>query len=471
MLEKYRKLRRVLAKPADERSLSEKLLISGALTSVEHGTRVIFRIGATLIVTRLLAPEIFGLFAIVITFNVILTLISDFGVRSLIITANAEKISDPEFLRTCWTVQLIRGLLLYGIVICFATGLFLLQHYVGIGGESVYSQAVLPAAIAATGLQLVFRGCESVNIHVFAKQMRLRRMTIVRIVQSIVSPCVTILVAFFHPTIWALVIATIVSSALRLFMTFRMFEGPGMRFCWRRDYRTELFSKGKWILGRSSLGVFTNEADRLLMSIFLPAWLFGLYHLAKQVLTIPRALVQKLHSAFGLQFFREIIDLPVGQIHQKYYKYRLPMDALTCLFAGLLFTGGPAIIKLMYDPRYLQAGDIVQIIAVGLPLIGLGMVREAFGAQQRFRVTALFGLVQTITIWSGMLLALAYFDSPELAFAVFALHRIPELALLLFYARREGWIDLLKEFRVFPLIGVGALIGWGISELIALVPA
>ena len=80
MISKFRRLSTVLSKPAAERSLDEKLAVSSALTAFEYGISILCRIGSTLVLTRLLSPEIFGLFAIIITFQMIVVMLTDFGV-------------------------------------------------------------------------------------------------------------------------------------------------------------------------------------------------------------------------------------------------------------------------------------------------------------------------------------------------------------------------------------------------------
>ncbi|MEM7683828.1 MAG: oligosaccharide flippase family protein [Pseudomonadota bacterium] len=457
-------VRAALRKPADARTLTEKLLIAGTLTSTEHVVTTVLRLASTLIITRMLAPEIFGLFAIIMTFQIILALVTDFGIKDLILTAKNPR--DVRLLQTCWSIQLIRGFIIYGVILVMSGSLYLLQQNGTLAGESVYAAPDLPAALAISGMAMLLKGFESVNPYIYAYEMRLRRNTIMNVLFAVVSPCLTILIALYEPTVWALVIAGLLAGVMKLIMTYWLFEGAAMRFCWDRVHRLAIFDRGKWIMGRSGLQIMTVEADRLILSAFLPDTLFGQYFLAKQIFTVPDALIQKLHGSFGLQFFVEIISQPVREMQARYYKYRIPIDAVACIFAGGFLTAAPAVIGLLFDPRYQAAGDILQILGLALPFIGMGMIREGYGAQQRFRVTAFFGLIQTVSIWTGLIIALFVFDNITAAFFVIALHRIPELATVLIYARREGWIDLLKEIRMFPLIGVGAALGLAAEFLI-----
>lgn len=454
----------ILRKPADQRSLKEKVLVSGALSSVDYAASLVFRLGSTLIVTRLLAPEIFGLFAIVITFQTILFMITDFGIRSLIIVSDHAK--DPKFLRTCWSVQIVRGFFLWCLVALLAFALYAAQKSGLVPPETVYSEPALPIVLAISGASITIKAFESVNQHVYAKDMRFHRITILNVIMSAINPLIVILIALAHPTIWALVIAGIIANMLVAILSFRLFEGTRMGWCWQREHVSELFKRGRWIMSQSTLTAMTNQADQLILGAFLPPSAFGVYFLARQIFGIIPGLVMKVHQAMGLQIFSELLGKSDNsQLRIRYYHYRIPIDLTTCFLAGIMFAVAPALIDLMYDPRYLLAGEVLQVLVFGLPIIGLGLIRSAFAAQKRFHIMALAGLIQALSIWTGLIVAIIVFEDQAIAFLVVALHRLPEIAFLIVLAHREKWVEFWYEIRFFPVTIIGAVVGWGISEL------
>lgn len=468
MISKFRRLNTVLSKPAAERSLDERLAVSSALTGLEYGVNILCRIGSTLILTRLLSPEIFGLFAIIITFQVMVAMLTDFGVRSLIIVS--ENAEDKGFLRTCWTVQGLRGSALYVIILAIAFILWILQRYGMTVPGSVYAAPELAPALAVAGLQLVLQGVESVNQHVYAREMRFGRVCQLNVLCSLISPVFTIGIVWFWPDVWALVISGVLAGTLRFILSFLLFSGPSMRIAWEKEHVRELFDRGKWIMGHSILSVATLAADKILLSVFLPASTLGIYSLASQMIEIPRQLLTKIEHSVFLQIFRTLVEPgKVVDMRRQYYRYRIPYDTLACMAAGGFLTASPALIDLMYDPRYAQAGEIMQYLALGLPFLGMGVIREAFSAQKRFRLMTVMSLVQAGTIWLGLVLALPVFGSIVGAFLVVAFHRVPELLVLLGLARRENWIVPWKEIRLWPVILVGAALGWGVDYLWSLV--
>lgn len=470
MMSKLRRFRAVLANPAEDRTLDEKLFVSGMFSGLEYAVNILCRLISTLILTRLLTPEIYGLFAIIMTFQVIVVMLTDFGIRSLIIVS--DDAHDRDFLRTCWSVQAARGVGIYGIILIIALTLWMLQQADMTPDGSVYASAELAPALAIAGFQLVLQGLESVNQHVYAREMKFGRICLLNIVKSAFSPVVTILIALIWPSVWALVIAGLLTGTLAMLMTFFLFKGPAMGICWQKEHARELYDRGKWIISHSGLTVVTTTADRILLSIFLPASTLGIYTLAVQMIDIPRLLLDKIQHTLFLQVFQSLgTSGDATEMRRKYYGYRIPFDILACMAAGGFMTASPALIDLMYDPRYAQAGEIMQILAIGLPFVGMGIIREAFSAQKRFRLMTLVSLVQAGSIWIGLIVALPVMGSMLGAFLVIALYRLPEFLVLLGLARRENWILPLKEIRFLPIVAVGAALGLGVDYLWSLVDA
>ena len=65
--------------------------------------------------TKLLAPEMFGLMSIAILISVGISLFTDIGLGPNVI--QSKKSSDPEFMDAIWTIQILKGLFIWGLMI------------------------------------------------------------------------------------------------------------------------------------------------------------------------------------------------------------------------------------------------------------------------------------------------------------------------------------------------------------------
>ena len=85
-----------------------RLLKDSLATVGAYGVMQALRIATTILLTRLLAPELFGIMVIVNTWRSGVELMSDVGLGpNIIYNKNAEL---PEFYNTAWSLQIIRGL-------------------------------------------------------------------------------------------------------------------------------------------------------------------------------------------------------------------------------------------------------------------------------------------------------------------------------------------------------------------------
>src|SRR5258707_11380301 len=98
-------------------SLKTRVLNAGSWTVAGHGSMLVLRLLGNLIISRLLAPEVYGIMAVCTAVHVIVTLIGDIGLRQAVVPS--ENGHDPVFLNTAWTVQILRGIFI--LIMCIIT--------------------------------------------------------------------------------------------------------------------------------------------------------------------------------------------------------------------------------------------------------------------------------------------------------------------------------------------------------------
>ncbi|WP_039528023.1 oligosaccharide flippase family protein [Ruegeria sp. ANG-S4] len=435
-------------------------MLSGLLSGATFIFVSALRLISTIILTRILAPDIFGTFAVLLSILFVLTMFSDLGIRSLILTREESGL-DVDFLRSCWTLQILRGGLL-GIIILIIAGIIILLQNTGILLEtSGYADPVLPATIGLSALSFLILGFEIPNKYIYEREMNFGILSVKEVILAIFSLVVVVSLALYLKNIWALVFASIISAAIQVFLSLVMFRGPAMQLTWHKEHIRVIFLRARWIISHSALTAITNVADRLIIGVFVSASDFGYYHIARQLIDMPTLLLNKIHSQVGLQLFSEIHKHEtLDHFRADYYKYRQFFDTASMIGCGMLFVLAPLLIEIVYDARYEPVAHILQVLALGLPLSGFVVLREAFSAQRRFKKMTVLSIVQAASVWVGLLLALPVLHSTQAAFWVVSLHRTPEILLLLIMGRQEKWVLWKKEFRYVPLIFAGMGIGW-----------
>src|SRR3979411_542548 len=101
-------------------TLRQRALRAGVWTVASYSVELSTRLLTNLIMTRLLFPDAFGVVAAAMAIIIGLQLLSDFGVRTVIIQSPHGE--DNGFLRSAWVFQCSRGVLLW-LVLALACAL------------------------------------------------------------------------------------------------------------------------------------------------------------------------------------------------------------------------------------------------------------------------------------------------------------------------------------------------------------
>ena len=140
---------------------SGQLLVSEVFKSCDFGNN--------LILTRLLIPEYFGLMSLVTTFRIGLELFSDIGIGQNIV--NSKRGDDPTFLNTAWTLQVIRGFVIW--IICI---------FLAFPAAKFYNEPRLTGLIPIVVFYSVLDGFTSTSIHSLHRRMELGKLSLYELI-------------------------------------------------------------------------------------------------------------------------------------------------------------------------------------------------------------------------------------------------------------------------------------------------
>src|ERR1700733_1425803 len=165
---------------AQVRGLESSALRGTFWVVIFYGLSMALRLGSSIVLSRLFLPQYFGLMTLVTTVIVGINLFSHVGLQESIIQDPRGDV--PVFLRTAWTLQVIRGL-----------GLFLLT---------------IPLAWPVA--------------HFYHEP-------------QFIQFAVTWIWALFHPSIWALMGGRVIAELVRTGISFLLLPEVGARFTWDKE--------------------------------------------------------------------------------------------------------------------------------------------------------------------------------------------------------------------------------------------
>jgi O-antigen/teichoic acid export membrane protein len=411
--------------------------------------------------TRLLFPEAFGLITAATSLLVGLTLVSDVGIRTVILRSLHG--DSTNFLRFAWTLQVCRGAALWVIMIALCVLLNLDAVRSSLPAQSVFADPQFPIISAVLGFSLFLSGLESTAVHVNVRRLNLRQVIFLDVIARLASLPVMLLSAWATESVWAIVIGVLLASVIRLVMTHLFIPGPRMGWRWDREHIAEFAHFGKWISIASTATFISGQGDRLFIGLFLSSSLLGLYSIAKLPMEALTGLFEKLNSSLAVPVLGEVIRNDKGSLKTKYYRFRLPFDLAAPLFGGIVYSAGSLIIHLLYDERYVDAGPMLQLLAISLVMYPSSLISSAFPLTGSPQTSAVVSAVQAVSLFACMAGGFVLEGAIGVVFGI-AIHRIIPSALILVLSYRQGWVDVLKELRVIPMFGVGILVGKCVTE-------
>ncbi|HDS1695001.1 MULTISPECIES: oligosaccharide flippase family protein [Pseudomonas] len=438
-------------------SLRKRALRAGSWNLVSQVASQVMRLGGNLIMARLLLPEMFGVMVIATTVSILLHLLSDVGLRQNIIQSHRG--DDPDFLNTAWTVQIIRGFLLFALTLLLALGAWLAQLAELWPADSTYAAPVLPMVLAVTGLSAAIWGFQSTKIDVAVRTFQQKRVVLVDLGSQVAGLVVMLVLGLLTHSIWALVLSGLVSAVVWTVLGHTALEGPTNHLRWDRSALTELIVFGRWILLSSMVGVLAMYGDRMWFGASMSAAQLGVYSIAVLILGAVQTALMKIVGAVALPAFSEAARADDKQrLKALYFRFRLLVDLLVLFICGGFLTASPLLIGWMYDDRYREAGPMLAILSLSFIVLRYTLAHQVWIALGLTKYQAMDNIIRLVSLW-GLLPLLLAIGGVEWAIWGVALHAVPTLVLVVYVNCKLDIFSLKRELVVLPMLLVGALCG------------
>lgn len=390
------------------------------------------RLASNLILTRLLFPEAFGLMALVTVVMIGLTMFSDVGIGPAIL--GDKRGDDPRFLDTAWTIQVVRGGLLWLITCALAWPL-------GVFYRAPDLAQLLPVA----GVTLLIAGFNPTRIETANRHLALGRVTLLDLASQAVGIAVMVALSIATQSVWALVWGNIAGALVKLGLMTAYLPGHRNRLGWDRTAAAGLIRFGGWIFLSTACGFLLMQGDKAILGRYLSLESLGLYNIGYFLASFPMLLTAAVVGRIFIPVYREVAADGSDRVRRRLRRMRFGMTGIVFALLVAMAIGGVPLVGLLYDPRYAAAGAVVVTIAcVQLPQLLVATYDTAALAagdsRGFFVVSALRAGVQT-----GLFLAGAELGGLPLALAGQALAGVLTAPASIALARRHGVQDWLHD--------------------------
>jgi O-antigen/teichoic acid export membrane protein len=419
---------------SDFSGLESRALRATLWTIISYGATQCLRMVNSIILTRLLMPEAFGEMIVVITLIVGMGMLSDIGLEPSVV--QSKRGDELTFLNTAWTLQSVRGIILWVIALLLA---YPAAHF--------YKDPRLLYVLPVLALSTLITGLNSTNLLSLSRHMGVRRLFAIDFSTQIVTLIVTIAWALVWPSVWALVAGNVLGNVYKVCVSHQQRLVPGMRnrFCWDASCVTEIIHFGKWIFLATAFWFFALNADKLILGRLVSLSVLGVYGIAFQMSDVPRAVINAFSLKVGYPFISRIIHLPMPEFRERLLRYRGYALMIGGFLLSLMVTWGGWVVVRLYPAKYADARWMVPILAVGLwhtlMYQTLGPVLLSLG---KSKYGAIGNGVYCFTILAGIPLAFHFYGLLGAIIAV-AAGDFPLYLVTVFGATREGVRPLKQD--------------------------
>ncbi|MET4663984.1 O-antigen/teichoic acid export membrane protein [Sphingomonas sp. PvP056] len=372
-------------------TLRQRATLASMWAVAGFGMQRVMQLASNLVLTRLLFPEAFGLMTLANVILIGLQMFSDVGIKPAIV--QSEHGAKEHYLNTAWTVQVIRGFVLWGVCCLIAWPASIL-----------YRQPILLPLMCILGSTAAINGFGSLTLALREKRLHLGALVSVQVAGQFMALVITALFAWWLGTVWALAYGGVAGALVTTVLGFVALPGHRHRFHLDPVAARSLLSFGRWIFVSTMVTYLGGQGIRAIQGGLIPIETLGILGIATTFATMPAELASQVQNLVGFPALSEARVHGQERFLSTFAKIRtrillssLPMFFVLGLASGPLIWG-------LYDNRYHAAAGYMALLCVTGPIgivsagyqsafMALGKVRLHANLMAVFMVTRIVGTV------------------------------------------------------------------------------
>lgn len=409
------------------------------------GTHAALRVASSLILTRILKPDAYGVMVILMSILFVVELLADLGLTLFIVRdAHGE---DPAYINTAWTIRLSRAVLNCAIIFLGAPLI-----------ASLYEAPSLELPLRVFSLWFLLAGLESMSFPL-ATRRRMSRITMYsELSASVISTIFSIIYCTLSGDYWGMIFGTLLNRALLTALSYRFFPEarPSLRI--EKEPARQIMRFSRFTMPSSVLTLALTQFDKVIFLRLFDLRLLGIYGLAgsfaAQVEGLISTISQKVLYPRSAQAFR---DNP-SAAHLRYYADNRRLFASMLTLPAVVGGAAGSIISVLYPGRYQGAAFVLQALMIRAALLSLAAASEDLLISAGQSQVILVGNVyRAIGVLAGCLGGYYLFGFTGFVIGL-ALGGLPPLLYYLTLQHRLGLLIVRFElYKVGFLLSVAAI--------------
>lgn len=380
-------------------TLKSRAMKGGIIALGGFGAAQGVRLVSNLIMTRLLAPDAFGLMGVTIALQVWIAMMSDIGLNQSIIRSKLGE--DPEYLATARTLQLARCVLIAIVLVIAALALPGLAAAGTVRAGSVYADPRLPVFLYCIAGSVTISGFSAMRIALHNRKLDLTPVIRLELSAQAIALVSMALAALSGLGVYSLALGAVVAETVKTVGSHFALKGPPARFAFHREHFREIFTYGKWLIIASTFGFLVQRGDQILFGWLFDIHAFSLYSIATIWIVSAGNVIETVQRRIANPALAELHRERPHDLTRIYGRLRLAYEAICfALFLGVVLFAD-FFISIVYTDDYLGVAHYMKLLALMLLLLPYRLLNSILltgGDSRRFAVIT---VIPGIALFAG----------------------------------------------------------------------
>lgn len=352
----------------------------------------------SIVLARLLTPEAFGVVAtltMVITFAEIFT---DAGFQKYLIQHEfVDDIDKEQSTNVAFWSNLIMSLFIWLVIGIFADPLAAMVGNPGLGHVLTIACVSIPLAAFS-----------SIQMALYKRDLDFKTLFKVRIVGICIPLLVTVPLAFYMRSYWALVIGTIATNCANAVL-LTVYSKWKPRFFYSFAKLKEMFSFSAWSVVEAISIWLTGYVDVFIIGVYLNEYYLGLY---KTSMTIVGQIMGLITAATTPILFSSLSRLQDDDkaFQSLFFKFQKLVGLLVIPLGIGIYCYSDLVTKILLGEQWLEASSFIGLwgLTSAITIVLSHYSSEVYRAKGRPKLSVLAQVLHLIVLWPAVLIAVRY---------------------------------------------------------------
>ena len=353
---------------------------------------------SSMVLARLLTPEAFGVvttLAMIISFAEIFT---DAGFQKYLIQHEFKDAQDrDESTNVAFWSNLVMSLFMWGIIAIFANPLAALVGNPGLGHVLIVACVSIPLAAFS-----------SIQMALFKRDLDFRTLARVRIISTLIPLLVTVPLAFWLRSYWALVIGTITVNLVNAVL-LTIFSKWKPRWFYSIAKFKEMFSFTVWSMIEAVSIWLTAYVDVFVVGKMLSQYYLGLYKTSSTLVGQIMGLITAITTPILFSALSRLQN-DEKEFQRLFFRFQKLVGLLVIPIGVGIFMFSDLVTELILGSQWTEAAGFVGLWALtsAVTIVLSHYSSEVYRAKGKPKLSVLAQVLHIVVLWPVVLIAVRY---------------------------------------------------------------